>query len=62
MTDHPSAGNPNGVEHVGDDPPEATAVEATGVYEVDDGVVFYDVDNPLAWVQTRETVTLAEMT
>jgi hypothetical protein len=62
MTDNPTAGNANGLETVGEDPPKVSAVEATGVYEVDDGVVFYDVDNPLAWVQTREAVTLAEMT
>lgn len=35
----------------------AVAVE---VYETDDGVVFYDAENPLAWIQTDATVGLEE--
>jgi hypothetical protein len=31
-----------------------------GAYEVDDGVVFYDVDNPLAWVEAARAVPLSE--
>lgn len=27
-------------------------------YETEEGVVFYDADNPLAWVQTDTTVAL----
>jgi len=30
-------------------------------YEVDGGVVFYDAENPLAWVETTEAVTLSEL-
>ncbi len=33
---------------------------AVGTYEADDGVVFYDTENPLAWVQSRVTVPLEE--
>ena len=29
-------------------------------YEVDEGVVFYDAENPLAWVEAQSTVTLSE--
>lgn len=36
---------------------EGAAVET---YEVDGGVVFYDADNPLAWMESRSTVELAE--
>lgn len=40
---------------------EPDAVEAVGAYEEDDNVVFYDSENPLAWVQASETVRLEEM-
>lgn len=36
---------------------EGAAVEA---YEVEGGVVFYDADNPMAWVEARSTVELSE--
>ncbi|ELY52067.1 MULTISPECIES: DUF7331 family protein [Natronococcus] len=38
--------------------PEGTAtVEA---YEIEDGVVFYDAENPLAWVEASRTLALEE--
>lgn len=40
---------------------ESEGIGATGVYETEDGVVLYDVDEPLAWVQSDTAVTLAEM-
>ncbi|RQG99708.1 DUF7331 family protein [Natrarchaeobius oligotrophus] len=30
-------------------------------YETDEGVVFYDAENPLAWVETSQTIPLAEL-
>lgn len=30
-------------------------------YEVDGGVVFYDAENPLAWVETTAPVTLTDL-
>ncbi|MFC7081070.1 DUF7331 family protein [Halorussus caseinilyticus] len=36
--------------------PEAT-VES---YQTEDGVVFYDADNPLAWLKAGEPLTLKE--
>ncbi|MXV62415.1 hypothetical protein GS429_10135 [Natronorubrum sp. JWXQ-INN-674] len=30
-------------------------------YETEDGVVFYDAENPLAWVETSQTFTLEEL-
>lgn len=33
---------------------------AVGTYEADDAVVFYDSENPLAWVQSQVTVPLDE--
>ena len=32
-----------------------------GCYEVDDGTVFYDADNPLAWIQARSTLAVKSM-
>ena len=42
-------------------PVEPEAVAAVGAYEEDDDIVFYDTENPLAWVQTDRTVRLEEM-
>jgi hypothetical protein len=36
-------------------------MDAVGTYETGDGVVFYDSENPLAWVQSATTVHLEEM-
>jgi hypothetical protein len=37
------------------------AVEATETYQTDDGTVFYDAENPIAWIQADEPVRLAEV-
>jgi hypothetical protein len=34
---------------------------ATGAYEIEDGVVLFDFNEPLAWVQSDTAVTLSEM-
>jgi hypothetical protein len=40
------------------EPPETEApIEA---YETEDGVVFYDADNPLAWLKAGRPLTLEE--
>ncbi|SDK26424.1 MULTISPECIES: DUF7331 family protein [Natronorubrum] len=39
--------------------PEGTATVES--YETEDGVVFYDAENPLAWVETSQTLTLTEL-
>jgi hypothetical protein len=38
------------------------ALDATGTYETASGVVLYDTEKPLAWVQADNAVTLDEMT
>jgi hypothetical protein len=46
-----------------DDRPEpvvADAVETTESYETEEGVVFYDAENPLAWLQAETVVDLDE--
>ena len=35
-------------------------VETVESYEIEGGVVFYDAENPLAWVETTRTVRLRE--
>ncbi|WP_254862562.1 DUF7331 family protein [Halovivax gelatinilyticus] len=30
-------------------------------YETDEGIVFYDTENPLAWVETDRTLCLADL-
>jgi len=37
-------------------------VESVEAYREDDVVVLYDADNPLAWVEASESVTLADRT
>lgn len=36
----------------------ADGVETVERYETDEGVVFFDADNPLAWVEATRTVRL----
>jgi hypothetical protein len=42
------------------EPAVSEAVRATESYEVRDGVVFYDSENPLAWLQADHAVDLEE--
>jgi hypothetical protein len=39
--------------------PDGTATIES--YETEDGVVFYDAENPLAWVETSRTLTLEDL-
>jgi hypothetical protein len=43
------------------EPTESDAVQTTEAYETDEGVVFYDAENPTAWMQARATLDLHEM-
>lgn len=40
---------------------EPEAIAAIGAYEEGEDVVLYDTENPLAWVQSGETVDVTEM-
>ena len=42
------------------EPGGSEAIGAVGIYEADGEVVFYDTEDPLAWIQSRETVRLEE--
>lgn len=35
-------------------------IEFVETYDTDEGIVFYDVDNPLAWLESDSVVTLDE--
>jgi len=39
---------------------EAQGVNSIEAYETEDGVVFYDSQNPLAWLKAGRTLTLEE--
>ncbi len=39
---------------------ETDGVESIETYETDEGTVFYDAENPLAWLEAGETFSLRE--
>ncbi len=43
------------------EPAQSDAVQTTEAYETEEGVVFYDAENPTAWLQARATLELEEM-
>lgn len=55
MTDraHGSRSEADSPDESRPEPVVPDAVETTEAYETDDGVVLYDAENPLAWVQAR---------
>lgn len=42
------------------EPAVSDAVRSTESYEVREGIVFYDAENPLAWMQADHAVDLDE--
>jgi hypothetical protein len=42
-------------------PADDGTVDGVGTYESGDAVVFYDTENPLAWMQSESTVALKQM-
>lgn len=40
---------------------ESDAVASTEAYETEDGVVFYDAENPMAWLQAVAALDLEKM-
>lgn len=43
------------------EPASPDHTEAVEFYETDEGTVFYDTDNPLAWIQSVTTLRVDEM-
>lgn len=57
MTNHA----PDGDEQQADTRESAGAeMGSIETYETNDGVVFYDAENPLAWLEANETDSLAD--
>ncbi|MFB6135859.1 MAG: hypothetical protein ABEJ04_03790 [Halobacteriaceae archaeon] len=42
------------------EPVASEASETVEAYDTEDGVVFYDADNPVAWLQATRAVSLEE--
>jgi hypothetical protein len=58
MTDYANSDRWNGPKDGSGDDVDELTVES---YETDGGVVFYDADNPLAWVEAARPVRLDEL-
>lgn len=44
-----------------DERPESGGSVSVEAYEIDGGTVFFDAENPLAWLETTTTVHLREL-
>mgnify|MGYP000389194511 CR=1 FL=1 len=58
MSDHVDAGRWDSAAEHRPDPDGIDTVEA---YEIEDGTVLYDAENPLAWVESSTAVPLNEL-
>ena len=57
MSDHVTDGQRNRVDERSE---EADGVDTVETYEEDGSVVFYDAENPLAWLEARDVLVLHE--
>ncbi|KAB1196918.1 MULTISPECIES: hypothetical protein [Haloferax] len=57
MTDHAAPERWDGTID-GDGPTGPTGAETIESYDIDGGVVFYDAENPLAWVEATKSMRL----
>ncbi|PSP83723.1 hypothetical protein BRC96_07860 [Halobacteriales archaeon QS_6_64_34] len=61
MSHHPAPdGESDRANELRSDPALPKAVQTTETYETEEDTVFYDAQNPLAWVQTDVTVSLSD--
>ncbi|AGB36684.1 DUF7331 family protein [Natronococcus occultus] len=60
MTDVSTRANDDEMTHRGEPSSEPEGTATVEAYEIEDGVVFYDAENPLAWVETNRTLVLEE--
>ena len=61
MSDHADQGHERDSAAANSGETEAlTGVDSIEAYETDDGIVFYDAQNPLAWLKAAATLTLDE--
>lgn len=57
MSDHVDAGRWDSAD---DRRPDHDGIGTVEAYEVEDGTVLYDAENPLAWVESSRTVSIHE--
>lgn len=62
MSDHAKGDAAHGETDGRAEPDRTEAVEATETYRTDEGTVFYDAENPLAWLQIDDPLSLREWT
>ncbi|RDI71123.1 DUF7331 family protein [Halopelagius longus] len=60
MADHADSERTNRSQAAAARSGETNGLGGVESYEVDGGVVFYDPQNPLAWVETSETYELKD--
>lgn len=61
MSDHADSGNEQDSHDVSELPELGdSGIDAVESYETEDGVVFYDAQNPLAWLKARQALKLTE--
>jgi hypothetical protein len=59
MSDHAETDAERGIDR--SHPTEETGAETVEAYDTDDGVVFYDAENPLAWLQATHSARLDDV-
>lgn len=60
MSNHASSGETDDAVELTSEPQLPEAIRSTETYQTDEGTVFYDAQNPLAWVQTDVAVRLRD--
>lgn len=60
MSNHAPSGETDSADELRSEPGLPAAVQSTETYRTDEGTVFYDAENPLAWLQTDSAVRLSE--
>lgn len=62
-TDHTARSRTGTTDTAGDAPGQSNrdCMPCTEAYEVDDGLVLFDADNPLAWIEADRTVQVKRM-
>lgn len=57
MSDHAGGSQNRSVDRTPDEPDALASIEA---YETETGVVIYDAENPLAWLESSQTISLKD--
>lgn len=57
---HHARQNEDGTEATRPEPALPAGIASTELYEADDGIVFYDAENPMAWIKADGTVRLED--